>query len=350
MKKKENKRHTLKIPPENISFQIHRLTYEDGKKVWDPIQKELSLEIINEREFKCNGHTYVQKFEGSIFNSPSPYVRDIIEMTIEFVKLLNLQEKLESFLFRNGVQSMNEFFERDKCWYNWYSTVNYVYPLTPPEIVDPNYLKHYKFFLPFKLKHVQPENVGVILDYHRNKYYKLDARSFYNIVTRIHREKEPAFWMHKDTQVEIQNWINNNIPEKEKAYWFELIDKYYSATKKSVISLLFHDLKNSDPPFLDPKESFDNFSKIFTKPKNNSTFQKVNWIGSMGELNYFVKTLAKKNKITKTLIWINCSNLFVVNGNEFENKEIGQSSSTSKSRAKELDRIVTQFKATIAQK
>jgi len=110
-----------KIPPENISFQIHRLNYEDGKKTWDPIQKELSLQIINEREFKCNGHNYVQNFEGSIFESPSPYVRDIIEMTIEFVKLLNLQEKLESFLFRNGVQSMNEFFERDKCWYNWYS-------------------------------------------------------------------------------------------------------------------------------------------------------------------------------------------------------------------------------------
>jgi hypothetical protein len=347
--KEKNKRHTVKIPPENISFQIHKLNYEEGKKVWDPLQKELSLEIINEREFKCNGHTYVQNFEGSIYESPSPHVREIIEKTIEFVKLFNLQEKLESFLIRNGVQDMNEFYERDKCWYNWYSTVSYVYPLTPSEIVDPNYLKYYKFFLPFKLKHVQPENVGIILDYHRNKYYKQDARSFFNIISRISRDKEPGFWMHKNTQTEIQNWIENNVPEEEEAYWFDFYNYYDGPKKKQMVSLLYRGLKRSTPPFLDQEEDYFNFYLIFTKPKNSSEFKKVNWVGHMGELNYFIKTLANKRLIDGSSIWVKCSNLFKVRGKEFTNEEIGQSAYFSVSRGKQLDKIIKEFKEKEAQ-
>ncbi len=342
MSNKENKRSPLVIPRENISIYSWRPKFEDEKEYISAYTYELFLFYLNDMEFRCDGKKYIEKVEGSIYNSPSPHVKEIIQMTIDFVKHCELQEKTDDFLIRNEVRNMPEFYSRYQDWY-WYDGVDYVYSLVPEESVNSNQVKTYKFFLPFKLKHSQPENIGTILDYHKNKYYKLDARSFFNIIKRILVDKDQSFWFYKDTAIEIQRWIDNNIPEEEATYWFEFMNDYTGSEKKEVVGLILKQLKDPESPFIDKNEDYNNFYWLFSKPNNNTKFTKVNWMGNIGELNYFIKNLVATNKITVKNIWIACSNLFLVEGKEFTNIKIGHSVYITEPRRAELNKIIDSF-------
>lgn len=343
MKDKENKGKRIVIPQENIIFNEVDLAYSVEKMYTYKATAEINLFDINMVELTWDGIKYINLKEiDCIEKSPSPYVNEILHMSLKFAELKKLREPYDEFVIRNQINGFKEFLSKNGNWSHWFRKGEYVYELRPDKEITPAKLDYYKYFLPFRLRHVKPHNLADVLYHHRDKYYKERPHVFYALIKKIIKQQDENFWIHEDTVANISGWLQENIASNgtEAIYWFDLNVEYEESVKKSLIGLLLSDLKFGLNPFIDTQEAFTNFYRLFIKRTPYQTFNKINWTGSFGELHWFIKILETKAKCSSNKKWVACSSLFVVNKKEFHSEQVRENKFITPERRERMERIV----------
>jgi len=343
--KNDNLKENLR-PKIEIVFERTEIDYEIEKKALDELMSDINLRYINSRELFFDGKNYIKPKDVSDFASlPSIYKNEILENTLSVCDLISPPVPIEQFVLENRIADLKDYLKTK--WY-FYERGGVVYNVSPEAIVKPTKHIYYKFFLPFVLRHCRPENVSDILYYHKDKYYTDGPQALISTVQRFVNEKSKDFWFQNSTFERITDWISENLPEKvseETSYWFELLPKY-EEHKKKILGNIYKELKAESPKFIDPSTKFHEFTALFRKTNDfYSENRKVNWKGSIGELNYFINNI--KYNLSTSKIWVTAERCFLIQNKPVTADQINNNRSISRDRAAIIDKICHSFKTNL---